>query len=229
MATLLFFAALRDAAGARSTTVEASTVGEALKIASERYGDRFAKVLEICTIVHGNETVPRDQAWSLPLAENDEIALLPPVSGGEDFQMMDVADKDETLREAVAACLVVCSPETRDHLLSAQTPKGDAVGPAKVAGILAAKRVPDLIPLCHPVRTTFADVTVAASGDDSIEVRATIRGRDRTGFEVEALTACSVAALTLYDFGKAEDPRIRIENLRLISKSGGKSGSVVYE
>ena len=144
-------------------------------------------------------------------------------------RMVDVGDKEETKREATAACRLVCEPATRDHLLTGAVAKGEAVGPAKVAGMLAAKRVPELIPLCHPVRTTFVEVTTAPVGDDAIEVRATVRGRDRTGFEMEALTACAIAALSLYDMAKAEDPRMRIEGLRIVAKSGGKSGSVTFE
>jgi cyclic pyranopterin phosphate synthase len=146
-----------------------------------------------------------------------------------DVHMVDVGDKPESEREATAACRLVVSPATRDRLLTGSVAKGDAVGAARVAGILAAKRVPELIPLCHPLRITSIDVDFAPAGDDAIEVRATVRGRDRTGFEIEALTACSIAALTLYDMGKAEDPRMVVEALRVVAKSGGKSGSVTFE
>jgi len=229
MPRLLFFAAIRETAGARALDVDASTVGEALKIATERYGDRFARVLEICTILHSDNVVKPDAWWSHHVDAADEVAVLPPVSGGEDFHMVDVGDKEETKREATAACRLVCEPATRDRLLTGAVAKGDAVGPAKVAGMLAAKRVPELIPLCHPVRTTFVEVTTAPVGDDAIEVRATVRGLDRTGFEMEALTACAIAALSLYDMAKAEDPRMRVEGLRIVAKSGGKSGSVTFE
>jgi cyclic pyranopterin monophosphate synthase len=229
MARLLFFAAMREAAGMRSLEVEAQTLGEALKLATERFGARFEKILGICTILHREEKIQPERVWEVPLTASDEVALLPPVSGGEDFRMVDVGDKEETQREATAVCRVVCEPATRDRLLAGEVAKGDAVAAAKIAGTLAAKRVPELIPLCHPVRTTFVEVTAAPAGDDAIEVRATVRGRDRTGFEMEALTACSVAALTLYDMAKAEDPRMRIEGLRIVAKSGGKSGSVTYE
>ena len=229
MARLLFFAAIREAAGARTLDVDASTIGEALKLATERFGDRFAKVLDICTVLHADDKVSRDVWWDTHVDAADEIAVLPPVSGGEDFHMVDVGDKDETKREATAACRLVCDPATRDRLLTGAVAKGDAVGPAKVAGMLAAKRVPELIPLCHPVRTTFVEVTTAPMGDDAIEVRATVRGLDRTGFEMEALTACAIAALSLYDMAKAEDPRMRVEGLRIVAKSGGKSVSVTFE
>jgi cyclic pyranopterin phosphate synthase len=226
---LLFFAAIREAAGARTLDVDAATVGEALKVATEKYGERFEKILAICTVLHREETVKADDWWNRAVEQPDEIAVLPPVSGGEDFHMVDVGDKEETKREATAACRLVCNPSTRDRLLTGTVAKGDAVGPAKVAGMLAAKRVPELIPLCHPVRTTFVEVTTAPLGDDAIEVRATVRGRDRTGFEMEALTACAIAALSLYDMAKAEDPTMRVEGLRIVAKSGGKSGSVTFE
>jgi len=228
VAKLLFFAAIREAAGARTADIDASTIGEALKVATERFGDRFERVLKISTVLHNDETVKPDRWWDVHLEAQDEIAILPPVSGGEDFHMVDVGDKEETKREATAACRLVCDSATRDRLLTGTVAKGDAVGPAKVAGMLAAKRVPELIPLCHPVRTTFVEVTTAPVGDDAIEVRATVRGRDRTGFEMEALTACAIAALSLYDMAKAEDPRMRIEGLRIVAKSGGKSGSMTF-
>jgi cyclic pyranopterin monophosphate synthase len=226
---LLFFAAIREAAGARALDVDAATVGEALKIATERYGARFEKLLGICTVLHQDEKVKAEDWWNHSVEQPDEIAVLPPVSGGEEFHMVDVGDKEETKREATAACRLVCNPSTRDRLLAGTVAKGDAVGPAKVAGMLAAKRVPELIPLCHPVRTTFVEVTTAPVGDDAIEVRATVRGLDRTGFEMEALTASAIAALSLYDMAKAEDPTMRVEGLRIVAKSGGKSGSVTFE
>jgi cyclic pyranopterin phosphate synthase len=229
MPRLLFFAAIREVAGARTADVDASTVGEALRVATERYGAGFERILAICTVLHREETVKPESWWDRTVEAADEIAVLPPVSGGADFNMIDVGDKEETKREATAACRLVCDPATRDRLLSGTVAKGDAVGPAKVAGMLAAKRVPDLIPLCHPVRTTFVGVTTAPLGDDAIEVRATVRGRDRTGFEMEALTACAIATLSLYDMAKAEDPRMRVEGLRIVAKSGGKSGRVKFE
>jgi cyclic pyranopterin monophosphate synthase len=146
-----------------------------------------------------------------------------------DVHMVDVGAKPESEREATAACRLVCEPATRDRLLSGAVAKGDAVAAARVAGILAAKRVPELIPLCHPLRITQVEIDFAPAGDDAVEIRATVRGRDRTGFEIEALTAASIAALTLYDMGKAEDPRMRVEALRVVAKSGGKSGSVTFE
>ncbi|MFN2615091.1 MAG: cyclic pyranopterin monophosphate synthase MoaC [Actinomycetota bacterium] len=226
MARLLFFAAIREAAGARALDVDAATVGEALKVATELYGERFEAILSICTILHREEQVNREDLWARALDQGDEVALLPPVSGGE-FKMVDVGDKDETVREATARCRLVST--ARDAILSGALEKGNPIEAAKVAGTLAAKRTPELIPLCHPVRTNFVEVTIDADGDDAITIAATVRGRDRTGFEMEALTACSVAALTLYDFAKSTDARMRIEDLRIVAKSGGKSGTVTFE
>ena len=229
MPTLLLFAAIREAAGTARAPVDAATVGEALKIASERFGARFEQVLACCSVLHDEQTVPPDQWWARAVGPDDEIALLPPVSGGGDPRMIDVGDKPETRREATAVCRLVCSDaDARDRILTGAGAKGDATGPATVAGMLAAKRVPELLPHCHPVRLTDVEVTHAPAGDDAIEVRATVRGLDRTGFEMEALTACAVAALTLYDVGKPEDPRMRIDALRIVAKSGGKSGSVTF-
>lgn len=229
MTKLLFFAALREAAGTTSLDVEASSVGEALKVAGERYGPDFERVASICTILRGDERVDAAAAWETSIEPGDEIALLPPVSGGQDFRMIDVGDKDETKREATAACRLVAAPATRDRIIAGSLKKGDAVSQAKVAGILAAKRTPELIPMCHPVRMTQVTVDCEPVGDAEIEVRATVRGTDRTGFEMEALIACSTAALTLYDMAKGEDPRMRIDGLRVVAKSGGKSGEVVFE
>lgn len=229
MARLLLFAAAREAAGVRAAEIPAGSVGEALKVACERFGPAFERVLAHCTVLAGEDRVAPERAWDTPVTEATEIAILPPVSGGAGDadrgpRMVDVAGKEETRREAVAACRLVTTPALRDRLLRGEVSKGDAVAAARVAGTLAAKRVPELIPLCHPVRTTYVGVDCAAGGDGAIEVRATVRGTDRTGFEMEALTAAAVAALTLYDMGKAEDPAIRIEGLHLVAKSGGTSG-----
>lgn len=230
MARLLLFAAAREAAGRRTLDVDAASVGEALKLAVERLGPEFERILSSCTVLVGDEKVDRDAAFGVPAGAGTEIAVLPPVSGGaqegpEALRMVDVGAKPETAREAVAACRLVARPEVRDRLLRGEVAKGDAVGAARVAGPLAAKRVPELIPACHPVRMTFIEIEVGAEGLEAIEVRATVRGIDRTGFEMEALTAAAVAALTLYDMGKAEDPAMRIEGLCLLSKEGGKSGA----
>lgn len=210
------FAAAREAAGTKGADIDAPTVGQALKIATERFGPRFEDILAFCTVVVGDEQFTLDAAAGM---EAQEIAVLPPVSGGA--RMADVGSKDETAREAVASCRLLS--RVRDRIISGDLPKGDALEAARIAGILAAKRVPELIPLCHPVRMNHIEITFA-NEDDAIAITATVRGVDRTGFEIEALTAASIAALTLYDMAKSEDPSMTIDALRLESKSGGKSG-----
>ncbi len=217
MITLRFFAAAREAAGVRMVDLDAVTVGEALKVACERFGPRFEEILTHCTIVVADEQFSVDAASGL---EAGEAAVLPPVSGGA--RMADVGDKGESKREAVASCRLITS--VRDRIMRGDLPKGEPIEAARIAGILAAKRVPELIPLCHPVRMNHVDVSFEPDGDDGIVVTATVRGVDRTGFEIEALTAASIAALTLYDMAKSEDPSMVVDALRLESKSGGKSG-----
>ena len=237
---MLLFAAAREAAGVREAEIDAESVGEALKVATERFGSSFERILTSCSVLRNGSAIAKSDAWSIATNPSDEIAILPPVSGGAPDQqskkhepthveMVDVADKAETLREATAVCSLTGDPAVLQRLLAGTTKKGDAVAAAKVAGTLAAKRTPELIPLCHPVRTSFAGVVIEADGETVIAIRATVRGLDRTGFEMEALVACSTAALTLYDMAKAEDPRLRIDGLRIIAKSGGKSGSVTFE
>jgi cyclic pyranopterin phosphate synthase len=218
MTTLRFFAAAREAAGTRTAEIDALTVGEALKLACERFPD-LESVLPYCTIVVGDEQYTIDAASGL---EADEIAILPPVSGGA--RMADVGSKEESRREAVASCRLIATPDVRDRIMRGDLPKGEPLEAARIAGILAAKRVPELIPLCHPVRMNHIDVTFEPDGSDAIHVTATVRGVDRTGFEIEALTAASIAALTLYDMAKSEDASMTVDALRLESKSGGKSG-----
>ncbi|HVL90343.1 MAG TPA: cyclic pyranopterin monophosphate synthase MoaC, partial [Actinomycetota bacterium] len=148
MARILLFAAAREAAGRREDRIDAATVGEALKVAGERYGQGFERLAAICSVLRNGEVVARDQWWSAGVGDDDEIAILPPVSGGSDFAMIDVADKDETVREAVAVCTVSGDAGVVARLLDGTVKKGDAVGAAKVAATLAAKRTPELIPLC---------------------------------------------------------------------------------
>jgi cyclic pyranopterin phosphate synthase len=138
-------------------------------------------------------------------------------------RMVDVSGKDVTTRTAVAAGRVLVSPKVVDLLRGAGLPKGDALGVARVAGIMAAKRTPDLVPLCHPlaIAAVTVDLTVA---DDAVEIVATVRTTDRTGVEMEALTAVSVAALTVVDMVKAVDKATTITDIRVESKTGGRSG-----
>jgi cyclic pyranopterin monophosphate synthase len=139
--------------------------------------------------------------------------------------MVDVSAKSETAREAVARATLKVKPATLAAVRAGQMAKGDVLGVARTAGIMAAKRTPDLIPLCHLLRITGADITFALDGRAStITVEARVRTVDKTGVEMEALTAAAVASLTVYDMVKAVDRGVTITNLRLIEKSGGKSG-----
>jgi cyclic pyranopterin phosphate synthase len=139
--------------------------------------------------------------------------------------MVDVSAKAETSREAVAHAVLRMSRATLRAIRAGNAPKGDVLGVARTAGILAAKRTPDLIPLCHPLRLTGIDVTFALDerrGELRVETR--VRTVDKTGVEMEALTAAGVAALTVYDMVKALEKGVTIAELQLIEKSGGKSG-----
>jgi cyclic pyranopterin phosphate synthase len=140
-------------------------------------------------------------------------------------QMVDVGEKPDTERVAVAKGEITMRPETLRLIAEGGTPKGDVLTTAQIAGIMATKRTPDLIPLCHPLQLTKVDVDFEIDQADSrIEITATVRCRGKTGMEMEALTAVSVAALTIYDMAKAVDRTMRIGNIRLVRKSGGKSG-----
>ena len=138
--------------------------------------------------------------------------------------MVDVTDKAETSRRAVARGRVLMAPATVELLRSGDNPKGDALGVARVAGILAAKRASDLIPLCHPLPITrvAVELTIVDSG---VEIEAEVRVSGKTGVEMEALTAASVACLTIYDMAKAADRGMVISGIRLVEKTGGKSGN----
>lgn len=146
------------------------------------------------------------------------------------IQMVDVGKKPDTERMAVAKGEITMQPETLRLIAEGGVPKGDVLTTAQVAGIMAAKRTPDLIPLCHPLLLTKVDVAFSIDEEASrIEVTATVRCRGKTGVEMEALTAVSVAALTIYDMAKAVEKSMRIENIRLVQKSGGKRGDFVNE
>jgi cyclic pyranopterin phosphate synthase len=138
--------------------------------------------------------------------------------------MVDVGAKPETERSATARARVAMRPETLRMIREGGAKKGDVLGVARLAGIMAAKRTADLIPLCHPLPLTAVMVDLAPSGDDGVEIEATVRTTGRTGVEMEALTAAGVAALTVYDMCKAVDRGMRVEGLRVVAKSGGKSG-----
>ncbi len=140
--------------------------------------------------------------------------------------MVDVGAKDETVREATAAGRVLMEEATLSLIQSRGVKKGDVLSVAQLAGIMAAKRTPDLIPLCHPLPLTSVNVTLeAVASPPSIEITATCKLKGRTGVEMEALTAVGVAALTVYDMCKAVDRGMRITDVRLLKKTGGKSGS----
>jgi cyclic pyranopterin phosphate synthase len=140
-------------------------------------------------------------------------------------RMVDVGAKAETEREAVAAGRVTMRPETLSALRRGDLPKGDVLGAARIAGIMAAKRTSELIPLCHSLLLSSVAVEFGFDEDASaVEIRATVRCKGQTGVEMEALTAVSIAALTIYDMAKAIERGMVIEDLRLLEKRGGKSG-----
>jgi len=140
-------------------------------------------------------------------------------------RMVDVGAKAETEREAVAAGRVLMRPETLRLLQAGNLPKGDVLGTARVAGIMAAKRTASLIPLCHPLPLTYVGIDFTFDeGASAVEIIATVRCHGQTGVEMEALTAVSVAALTIYDMAKAVERGMVISDVRLLEKRGGKSG-----
>ncbi|NVO14002.1 MAG: cyclic pyranopterin monophosphate synthase MoaC [Rhodoplanes sp.] len=154
----------------------------------------------------------------------DEPQLTHIGAGGE-ARMVDVGDKTVTKRVAVAEGRVVMAPATLDLVMRGDAKKGDVLGVARVAGIMAAKRTHELIPLCHPLAITKAEVELTPDPDlPGIRVQATVEVAGQTGVEMEALTAVSVACLTVYDMVKAVERGMRIEGVRLIEKLGGKSG-----
>jgi cyclic pyranopterin phosphate synthase len=138
-------------------------------------------------------------------------------------RMVDVATKDVTVRTATARGRVLVSPRVVELLRGAGVPKGDALAVARIAGIMAAKRTPDLVPLCHPIAVhgVVVDLDVA---DDGVDISATVRTADRTGVEMEALTSVTVAALALVDMVKAVDPAAVVTDICVVEKTGGKSG-----
>ena len=138
-------------------------------------------------------------------------------------RMVDVSGKDVTARTATASGRVLVSAEVVELLRGAGVPKGDTLAVARLAGIMGAKQTPALIPLCHPLALSSVTVDLVV-GDDSVDITASVRTTDRTGVEMEALTAVSVAALTVVDMVKAVDKRTVITDIRLESKTGGRSG-----
>jgi len=144
--------------------------------------------------------------------------------------MVDVGQKPDTQRMAIARGEVHMLPETLQLIKEGNVKKGDVLAVARVAGIMAAKRTGDLIPLCHPLSLTHVGVDLQLDEDESrVLIEATAKTAGKTGVEMEALTAVSVAALTVYDMAKAVDRGMHIENIRLIEKHGGQSGDIVLE
>jgi cyclic pyranopterin phosphate synthase len=147
------------------------------------------------------------------------------IGAGGEARMVDVGDKAITAREAVAAGAVRMLPETLERIIAGNAAKGDVLGAARIAGIMAAKRTAELIPLCHPLQLSKVELSIEPDSTlPGLVVRATVRVSGQTGVEMEALTAVSVACLTIYDMAKAVDRGMEITSVRLLEKSGGKSG-----
>ena len=145
-------------------------------------------------------------------------------------KMVDVSDKQVTVREAVAGGTVLVNAETYALIAAGKMKKGDVLAVAQVAGIMAAKSTPDIIPMCHPISITGVDISFEQNETrHSIDIKATVRCKGETGVEMEALTAVSAAALTIYDMCKAVQKDIKITNIRLLKKTGGKSGDFTGE
>ena len=145
-------------------------------------------------------------------------------------RMVDISGKEDTVRTAIARGIVRMKPETLQLILENNNKKGDVLQTARLAGIMAAKKVPDMIPLCHTINITGVRVDLAP--DDSlpgIRIEAEVRSSGKTGVEMEALQAVSIAALTVYDMCKASEKTMVIDNIRLVKKSGGKSGDISIE
>ncbi len=235
MATLLLFGAISEIAGSKREEIEASTLGELLESVNARFGERFGRALEHCAIAIDGKTVDSVDP-ATPIEPGSEIAVLPPVSGGAEpepaprpIRMADVSEKPISRREATAGCRIVASQAALDMLESGNLPKGDAIAAARIAAVYGAKLTPQLVPLCHPVRIDSVDIDVVREAPDALRLVVSVRGDDRTGFEMEALAGAAAAALTIYDMTKSIEPGMKIEELKLLSKSGGKSGHWVSD
>ena len=146
------------------------------------------------------------------------------VNSTGEARMVDVSQKGDTEREAVVKGRIMMKPTTLEQIKNAGLEKGDVLAVARVAGIMAAKKTPDLIPLCHPILTSSIAIEFDLSGDDSIGITARAKSTGKTGAEMEAMVAASVTALTIYDMGKSVDRGMTITEIYLESKKGGKSG-----
>ena len=189
------------------------------------------------------ETASRTKAVGVQAAPRDEPARTADVGAGQApekglthldsqgrAQMVDVGDKAVTKREAVARGFVSMLPETLALITGGKVEKGDVLATARLAGIMAAKQTSQLIPLCHPLPLSRVTVELSPDADhDGVAIESSVRTEGRTGVEMEALTAVSVAALTVYDMCKAVDRGMRIQSVRLAKKSGGQSGDIVLE
>jgi cyclic pyranopterin phosphate synthase len=153
------------------------------------------------------------------------MSKLTHINDNGDAQMVDVSDKNNTAREAKASAVVLMKAETLELIVSGSNKKGDVLAVARVAGIQAAKKCWELIPLCHPLMLSKVSIELTPNQEKScIEIIATAKVNGKTGVEMEALTAASIAALTIYDMCKAVDRFMRIDNVQLLEKKGGKSG-----
>ena len=158
------------------------------------------------------------------------MSKLTHINSNGEAQMVDVSDKENTMREAKAGARVVMQSNTLELIVSGSHKKGDVLSVAKIAGIQAAKKCSELIPLCHPLMLTKVNVELTPNTEKNcIEITATAKLNGRTGVEMEALTAASIAALTVYDMCKAVDRFMTIDNVQLLEKKGGKSGHWVLE
>jgi cyclic pyranopterin phosphate synthase len=158
------------------------------------------------------------------------MSKLTHINSNGEAQMVDVSEKENTMREAKAGARVVMQTKTLELIVSSSHKKGDVLSVAKIAGIQAAKKCSELIPLCHPLMLTKVNVELTPNTEKNcIEITATAKLNGRTGVEMEALTAASIAALTVYDMCKAVDRFMVIDNVQLLEKKGGKSGHWVLE
>lgn len=158
------------------------------------------------------------------------MSKLTHINSNGEAQMVDVSDKESTMREAKAGARVVMQSNTLELIVSGSHKKGDVLSVAKIAGIQAAKKCSELIPLCHPLMLTKVNVELTPNTDKNcIEITSTAKLNGRTGVEMEALTAASIAALTVYDMCKAVDRFMVIDNVQLLEKKGGKSGHWILE
>lgn len=159
------------------------------------------------------------------IQDSTDTNQLTHISEDGSAQMVDVTDKPSTMRRAVAVCEIAMKTTTLDAIQAGNTPKGDVLGTAKLAGIMAAKQAANLIPMCHSLPLTSVNVSIIL--DENIpgyQIEAEVKTRASTGVEMEALTAVTVAALTIYDMAKALEKTMTISNVRLVHKSGGESG-----